>query len=739
MLKKRGKSQKLSRASSITEVGEESSSSDDEDDNSFGSGERQVESKKRNVDAEKTKNQLSLSSRYGGGGGGHRLSRRHRRRHKEKKALAKTTDGVFRAKSDGAAAMSATLKSKSSADCDFAPFDLLAQSDPPTRSKKVAESSNSDNVLAEERRAAADNGGFAPYDDDGVAVAPRKRPRSPRRLMQSIGNYLPSPKERESGSPDSSDDEARRKPPKRKGSRASSSSSSSAAASSSSSPGRASLMASVNECAGGGLVLGDDEVISWWCAENDMRIVDPNDKFVARSVDNDDTSTAMWASKRYMWSKRVIMHRPDAANMFEVRAATLNQMVLLLARPCVASQKKARSEYTSRFFCTYRSFTQPDVLFGKLVEVFEGPKEGVRYDADDAAEQLAANAGDADDGNDEEETMEMREQTLKVLQHWFMRHFVEWSGAMKQRLEAVIAGASSIERFQVAARFLEKSYAKKCGQGTYKSMFSSDANVVDPPAPIVPADWRSVDFLGLSAVEVARQFTITSYHFYAEIEEVELLDLAWSKAKLKHLAPNLLGLIENFNRLSAMTATLLVRTPSFKRRVLLWRMFIDIASAFVELNNFDGAMAVLSALGKSAVHRLKWTRESIGKRHTQEYERLAALFDPTGSYRAYREYIGHVHPPCLPFTGVYLTDLTFVEDGNSNFLEGGLVNVNKRALVHDIVHQVLRFRHYNYNLKLVPAFFRFLKSLPIISEDEAYALSLGIEPRSAKKKSDLQQ
>ena len=53
--------------------------------------------------------------------------------------------------------------------------------------------------------------------------------------------------------------------------------------------------------------------------------------------------------------------------------------------------------------------------------------------------------------------------------------------------------------------------------------------------------------LGLSTDELAQQLTIMEHHIYKKIQPVELLNLAWSSAKLKHRAPNVLHMIDRFN------------------------------------------------------------------------------------------------------------------------------------------------------------------------------------------------
>ena len=52
-----------------------------------------------------------------------------------------------------------------------------------------------------------------------------------------------------------------------------------------------------------------------------------------------------------------------------------------------------------------------------------------------------------------------------------------------------------------------------------------------------------------------------------------------------------------------------------------------------------------------------------------------------GNYKIYRDKLGTTELPAVPYVGVFLKDLTFICDGNPDYLRGGLINIHKRRQV----------------------------------------------------------
>jgi son of sevenless-like protein len=77
------------------------------------------------------------------------------------------------------------------------------------------------------------------------------------------------------------------------------------------------------------------------------------------------------------------------------------------------------------------------------------------------------------------------------------------------------------------------------------------------------------------------------------------------------------------------------------------------------MNNFNLLMALVSGMNNACVARLKWTKALMSRKSLETLERLETLMSPEGSYKAYRETLASINPPCIPFIAVHLSDLVY--------------------------------------------------------------------------------
>jgi son of sevenless-like protein len=152
----------------------------------------------------------------------------------------------------------------------------------------------------------------------------------------------------------------------------------------------------------------------------------------------------------------------------------------------------------------------------------------------------------------------------------------------------------------------------------------------------------------------------------------------------------------------------------------------------MSLNNFNSLMAILAGLNSAPIHRLKRTWELVPARTNSALDSLKQHMNPTRNFATYRESLHSIDPPCVPFLGVYLTDLTFIDDGNPDKLPGtNLINFSKYSKCAEVISEIQQYQKLPYFLTTVNDIQRFLDQHLRGGRDvvDFYKLSLQLEPR----------
>lgn len=139
---------------------------------------------------------------------------------------------------------------------------------------------------------------------------------------------------------------------------------------------------------------------------------------------------------------------------------------------------------------------------------------------------------------------------------------------------------------------------------------------------------------------------------------------------------------QRFNEMSRLVASEILRQSELSKRVAIiekWTAVADICRCF---HNFNGVLQICAAFSNSSIHRLKKTWDKLCKRTRETIDKLQNLVNTDGKFRSMREALHRCDPPCIPFLGMYLTDLSYIEEGTPNFTEDGhLLNFSKMRMV----------------------------------------------------------
>nr|XP_023841930.1 LOW QUALITY PROTEIN: ras-specific guanine nucleotide-releasing factor 2-like [Salvelinus alpinus] len=237
-------------------------------------------------------------------------------------------------------------------------------------------------------------------------------------------------------------------------------------------------------------------------------------------------------------------------------------------------------------------------------------------------------------------------------------------------------------------------------------------------------------FESLSAMELAEQITLLDHIVFRSIPYEEFLGQGWMKLDKSERTPYIMKTSQHFNDMSNLVASQIIAHTDVGSRANSIEKWLAVADICRCLNNYNGVLEITSALNRSAIYRLKKTWAKVCKQTKSLMDRLQKTVSSEGRFKNLRETLKNCNPPCVPYLGMYLTDLAFIEEGTPNFTEEGLVNFSKMRMMSHIIREIRQFQGAPYRIEHQAKVTQFLldKTL-VMDEDTLYELSLKIEPR----------
>ncbi|GAM21916.1 hypothetical protein SAMD00019534_050910 [Acytostelium subglobosum LB1] len=249
------------------------------------------------------------------------------------------------------------------------------------------------------------------------------------------------------------------------------------------------------------------------------------------------------------------------------------------------------------------------------------------------------------------------------------------------------------------------------------------SDLVEYPEPILPKQ-TAPSFLDVHPLEVARQMVLIEFNLFRKIAPKDLYHQVWGKKDAEEKAPRLMAFIKRSNTLSYWVATEIILSPNIKQRTTALKRFITIAGILHKMNSWNTLMNVMLGLNLGSVQRLKKTWESLPKNIMELYEQLLKETTATQNYSNYRRSLAtHSNYPCMPCLAVYLRDLTFIEDGNSDYLENGFINFTKMKMISKVLKEIYRYQLAPYHFLKVDSIQAMLTSGLVLDDKQLYKAS----------------
>ncbi|XP_071155193.1 rap guanine nucleotide exchange factor 1-like isoform X1 [Mytilus edulis] len=399
-----------------------------------------------------------------------------------------------------------------------------------------------------------------------------------------------------------------------------------------------------------------------------------------------------------------LVRKKDSEDGPEIRGGSVDAMIV---HASAVNRNGSESEsvnqedflFQEAFLTTYRTFITPTELMDKLLYRFQK-----FHHAPDKKKKVAGN------GFalliriiDEVRANELAENTTKKI--------------MDLVFELLCQGDLML------AKILRKKIIEKCeSKQTTADIFPSMTIMSSISLQTSPSD-----MLHVKSHDIAEQMTLIDAELFHKIEIPEVL--LWAKEQSEEQSPNLTTFTEHFNKMSYWVRTRILTQEEAKDREKYFMKFIKVMRHLRKLNNFNSYLAILSAVDSAPIRRLEWQRPNL-----EVLKEFCQLIDSSGSFRAYRHALAETEPPCIPYIGLILQDLTFINIGNQDFLQDGNINFAKRWQQFHILDSMRRFKKDKYEMKKSERILSVFNNFDdCLSEESLWQISEKIKPRGKKK------
>ena len=357
----------------------------------------------------------------------------------------------------------------------------------------------------------------------------------------------------------------------------------------------------------------------------------------------------------------------------------------------LTSHKYLDTKFNNAFLLTFRSFTTEDDLLECLIE---------RYNIKAPSDIHP---------NEYEVWIKQKQNPIKVRVVNILKKVLEMhhkgtsNDSVLDKIKLFIATNSKDDIPAIKSLFRTVEKLEMYGDSYKTSRRLIPTPISDIPSPIIPKNLARMTLLEIDPGELARQLTIKESQYFNCIKSEEFLDKAWSSREASK-GENIKEIIKFSNRVTSWVAHAVVTQRDLKRRSNFVKYFIRVAEECREIKNFSTLTSIMSGLNSAPVYRLKRTWDSVNDRLKSVSKELNRIMSSSKNFTEYRVLLSGTNPPCIPFLGVFLTDLTFIEDGNTNMMKSypQLINFAKRMKAANTIQDIQKYQSITYHLKAVP-------------------------------------
>ncbi|KAL1782398.1 ras-specific guanine nucleotide-releasing factor 1 isoform X2 [Sigmodon hispidus] len=318
-------------------------------------------------------------------------------------------------------------------------------------------------------------------------------------------------------------------------------------------------------------------------------------------------------------------------------------------------------------------------------------------------------------------------RVLNVLRHWVSKHSQDFETNSKLKSKVI----SFLEEVMHDPELLTQE--RKAAANIIRTLTQEDPGdnqITLEEITQMAEGVKAEPFENHSALEIAEQLTLLDHLVFKKIPYEEFFGQGWMKVEKNERTPYIMKTTKHFNDISNLIASEIIRNEDINARVSAIEKWVAVADICRCLHNYNAVLEITSSMNRSAIFRLKKTWLKVSKQTKALIDKLQKLVSSEGRFKNLREALKNCDPPCVPYLGMYLTDLAFIEEGTPNYTEDGLVNFSKMRMISHIIREIRQFQQTAYKIEHQAKVTQYLLDQSFVMDEESlYESSLRIEPK----------
>ena len=213
----------------------------------------------------------------------------------------------------------------------------------------------------------------------------------------------------------------------------------------------------------------------------------------------------------------------------------------------------------------------------------------------------------------------------------------------------------------------------------------------------------------------------------------ELYMAIYLKKDKNNTSPNVVKCIQNFNKLTSFIIEDIISYDTPKLRAKTYERWVQICDYCKQNKNYNDTIAIFSALNNYIITGLNLTLKEVKYKIKCLFEQISSFCSVEANYKNIRNDMDlciQNEESFIPYLGLLLRDINFIEESSKYLNERGCINMEKIEKISDLLDKYFKYKKDDkkYNEKKISDNLNFFDDLEIISEEELEKIANNIEP-----------